>query len=94
MRTFLALFLVTVLVCPDLWAASNKRVPPRYSTCQIKANFAAEVFDLVTENPKVILSGMDADAINTFTFVRQWVKDGKSRTDLVALIWSQCPDSV
>lgn len=75
-------------------AASNKRIGPRHNQCQIKADFAAEVFDLITENPKVILSGTAAEDANAFAFIRQWVHDGKSRTDLVALVWSQCPDSV
>jgi len=75
-------------------AASSKRIVPQHNQCEVKAAFAAEVFDLIHENPAVILSGTAADDVNAFAFIRQWVHDGKSRTDLVALVWSQCPDSV
>jgi len=75
-------------------AASNQHIDPRHGKCEIKADFAADVFDLITENPQVILSGTAAEDANAFAFIRRWVQDGKSRTDLVALVWSQCPDSV
>ena len=90
----IGMILAALLTVGVLHAAPNERTASKHSQCQIKADFAAEVFDLISDNPRVILSGNSADDANSFAFIRQWVREGKSRTDLMGLVWSQCPDAV
>lgn len=70
-------------------AASSERIT-RDRECEVQERWAAGVFDLIEENPRVILSGMDAQDDNAFTFIRKWVKDGKSRDDLKLYVIGQC----
>ena len=76
-----------VLYVGYLHGASNERIGRQ---CENKARWAAEVFDLVKENPKVILSGMEAEDVNAFAFIRAWVKDGKTREELKAYVVNHC----
>lgn len=74
-----------VLYIGYVHSASSEKI-----VCVNKVNFATEVFDLVTADPRVILSGMDEEAVNTFVFVRAWVKAGKSRDELKEYTMSRC----
>ena len=84
-----AILLILVLYVSYLSGASSERIT-RDKVCESKARWAAEVFDLVKENPKVILSGMEADDVNAFAFIRAWVKDGKTREELKAYVVNRC----
>ena len=90
----IGMILAAFLTVSVLHAAPNKHIAPKHNQCQVQADFVAEVFDLIAENPRVILSGNSADDANSFAFIRQWIREGKSRTDLMALVWSDCPDAI
>ena len=94
MKIIIGMVIAAFLTVSVLHAASNQRTAPKHDPCQIKADFVAEVFDLIAENPRVILSGTSADDANSFAFIRQWIREGKSRTELMALVWSDCPDAI
>lgn len=85
----LGLLLALLLFAGQVLGASSQT-----KECEATVNWATEVFDLVTENPKVILSGMDPQDVNNFAFIRRWINEGRSRDELMAFIWSQCPNSV
>ena len=76
-----------VLYVGYLHGASNERIGRQ---CDSKARWAAEVFDLVTENPNVILNGMNEADEDAFTFIRAWAKDGKTREELIAYTKNHC----
>lgn len=86
------MILAALFTANVLHAAADERVAQERSRCQIEAHFVADVFDLVTENPKVMLNGMSADDVDAFAFIRQWAGEGRSRTDLLALVQNQCTD--
>ena len=84
-----AILLILVLYVSYLSGASSERINLD-KQCENKARWAADVFDLVKENPKVILSGMEAEDVNAFAFIRAWVKDGKTREELKAYVVNHC----
>ena len=43
--------IAALLTVSVLHAASNQRTVPKHDPCQVKADFVAEVFDLIAENP-------------------------------------------
>jgi hypothetical protein len=90
----LAACLTVGLTVSVVHAASAERAAQKRDPCQVEADFAAEVFDLINENPRVILSGNSADDVNSFAFIRQWIREGKSRTELLARVWNACPDGI
>lgn len=71
------------------WAASNEKFN-REGDCHRIAEWSGDVFDQVKANPKVELSGVYAADPARFAFIRSWAKDGKSREDLVAYVFSRC----
>lgn len=86
MKSLPAVFLMASIAAS---AASDERTS-RVRVCDVQAHWAASVFDLIEENPRVILSGMDAQDDNAFTFIRNWIKDGKSRDDLRLYVIGHC----
>jgi hypothetical protein len=86
MKSLPAIVLLASIVAS---AESSGRIT-RDRECEVQAHWAAGVFDLIEENPRVILSGMDARDDSAFTFIREWVRDGKSRDDLKLHVIGQC----
>jgi hypothetical protein len=82
-------YLLILAVALMLMGASSERITQEKG-CQAIANWAAGVFDIINENPMVILNGMDERDTVAFEFIRQWINDGKSREELKSYTKNTC----
>lgn len=70
-------------------AASGERIY-REKVCTWSAREAVQLYDAIKENPAVILNSLfDSDEV-LFEYIRQWVRDGKSREELAQYTRAHC----
>lgn len=89
--------LLTIIVCLlALWCveshayvASSERIT-KEKACHSVAVWAVGIFNVIKQNPTVILNGMDQNDDAAFVFIRQWVADGKSRDELYKYTFNHC----
>jgi hypothetical protein len=80
---------IILAIASFVHAASSQRINlDRF--CENKAKEAGGIFDMITENPKVILNGMIKGDEDEFAFIREWVKDKKTRDDLLTWVKDNC----
>jgi hypothetical protein len=62
----------------------------RERDCKRVADLSVDIFNQVKQAPNVSLNGMLAGDEAAFTFIRQWVKEGKSRDELYQFTYDSC----
>lgn len=87
--TYFVLCLFTALAI----AASSDRIV-KEKVCNNKTNWALKVYDIIVQNPKVILSGTDEEDVNAFAFIRNWIAENKTRDDLLIYVLARCLGAV
>jgi hypothetical protein len=83
------LALVGLLFALTASAASSDRLMLE-KKCHNTAVWALDIFNQVKQAPNVGLDGMLEGDETEFTFVRKWIKDGKSRDELYKHTFDNC----
>jgi len=89
MKESLLVLIILALFVTEARPASSERIT-KERQCHQVAVWALDIFNQVKQSPKVILSGMDANDESAFTYIRQWVKEGKSRDELYQHTFNLC----
>jgi hypothetical protein len=83
----LIVLVALVLYVGYLHGASSEKIG---QDCKRLSDWSGDVYDQIKANETVTLTGVYAEDAARFEFIRDWVKKGKSREDLVAYVFNHC----